>query len=109
MEMGKWVHKRPFQCPLTKKASKSPEEILQTGDFEAAPTAGGARKQRAQSVHNGHCCQQGVLLSLTSSQNDRLENAHLTALTREAGYSIRFIPKYHCGAWCPVVSCGGCC
>ncbi len=49
--------------------------------------------------HTKDCCQRGRLAHLTKGDiADRYSNTHLTKMTREAGYEIKFIPKYHCGA-----------
>jgi len=97
METGHWERKLKANCATNKKR-KSPADVLKAG-FEDAVAAGAVDASDQAHRHTKDCCQRGRLAHLTKGDiADRYSNTHLTKMTREAGYEIKFIPKYHCGA-----------
>ena len=99
METGNWIEGANKTQQWVGKCKK--QKRKQPDNAPGASRDG----QESGDIHTKHthtkdCCQYGRLVHLTKCDQApvRLSDTHLAKLTKQAGYRIQFIPKYHCGS-----------
>ena len=97
MEADQWTDKLKFTCKKAKPKKRTLSEMNIASIIACTSSNDASIIEKKKHTHTSDCCQYGRLLHLTKCKETRDEDTHLAKLVKEAGYQIRFIPKYHCG------------